>query len=186
MIALAAATSLRRGELWNSLRTRLHWSGMLGAVLLAGSTYVAVVEFTALRSGAAGVEQRSRNIKAYLEAPRLMSVSRQERRPNQALAVHDDLNAIISDLHVLTAKYGITLIEATFKPRERSAGEAILVVDVAVSLKGSYPDVKRTIAGLLSDHPALALMSVVLNKTRSTESAAEASLRFAYYERQTR
>lgn len=91
------------------------------------------------------------------------------------------LSAISGDLQSFAGQNGVALSEASFKPLTDLADGQIGRVEISARMRGAYPPLKKTLGDMLASYRSLALTSISVARSRSTDLVTEADLRFVFY-----
>ena len=100
-----------------------------------------------------------------------------------SLANFDRIAVIVSDMQEIARSNGLTLPDATYQPETNKVKSEISRVSITTHVKGSYPAIKKFIAELMASHEGLALTSVSIQRTRSTDLINETELHLTFYYR---
>ncbi len=87
---------------------------------------------------------------------------------------------VIANMQSAAIAEGLAPEEMSFQFSE-STGQAFTGLDMVLPVKGRYEQLRRFVARVLSDHPALALEGFTFNRQSVSDAALETQLRFTLY-----
>lgn len=168
---------------WTSL---FGWPGVTGCALLFFS---ALVQWGVLTQAAVSQDELrtlSSTLKSTLEEhqkrPSLDGKAALLARLSESLSSSTEQKRtnVIGQVHSAALAEGLTLQEMSFELSEAN-GSTYVGLDIVLPVNGSYVQLKRFIARLLAESPALALGGFTLNRQSVSDSTLEAQLRFTLY-----
>lgn len=159
------------------------WPWLAGTALFCIVFSVSLVERSTQRTLAAQADGQLTALtkREHLRVPSLQSAA---PAPNiiGRLEQPERLSAVAQDLKVLALQHGLVLLDAHYKPRDIVDAQ-MGRVDLSVRMTGSYVPFKKTLAALLEAHHSLALESLTLRRSASTDAVLEVDLKFIFYYR---
>ena len=162
---------------------RQHWPWLLTVALAGGSALVALFELPQLQAQNHGLQRQVQSLSAQLKVGSAAPVNAPGLDLAPRLAGIARLSAISAELQVLAGKNGLVLSEASNKPLEDAVRGEIGRMEIAAHLKGAYPALKKTVAALLAGHDGLALESLSLRRSHSTDALIDIDVRFTFFYR---
>ncbi|MCQ4347439.1 type II secretion system protein M [Pseudomonas stutzeri] len=165
---------------------RLGRPGALGAALLLFALawglfglWPASRELDALQTRAATAREHAARVAAGVEAPP-MQPGQQLASLQQSLPAQQEATAAIERIYAIAAREGIALARGDYAlaldPQTRLARYRILL-----PLRGSYPQLRRFLAAIRSQLPALVLEDIDLQRKRISETELEGRIRMVLY-----
>ncbi len=101
----------------------------------------------------------------------------------QHLALSVNLLAVARSLQELMQENGLLLSDVSYSPTAGAANVEVGRVEINAHLKSAYTPLKKAITGMLASHAGLALESVSMRRTRSTDALLDTELRFTFFYR---
>lgn len=166
--------------------SRLGWPGILGIGLIffCMSFYLSALaplqaQIDQLLSTSAPNQKRLRQIQPV--PPRIAQTPEQQLRQfYQQLPAQDTLPEVLDKLYDAANRHGISLEKGEYLPRhEKAAG--LVRYQIALPVKGGYPQLRRFIRSVLHDIPSASLDRLHLEKQHVNESTISAELQLSIY-----
>ncbi len=164
---------------------RTYWSWFLGAGVLCFTAVLAFYALPAIQTQNDVLERQIRSLQRQQRALAAASPLRQPQDFDAHLGAFGSLPALVNDLQAQAVKYKLILSDATYKPIDGAAGTDLGRMEIGVHLKGTYVPLKKMLAALFKLHEGLALQSLSVQRTRSTDSILDIDLRFNFFYRKS-
>lgn len=170
---------------WYSRRllSRLGWPPVIAAALLA---LIAAAYWAWLLP----LQQNIADLRSEAEGLRLKVAARKTNAaPNPAdqlnafyafFPVDDALTATLDAVYKAAAKENLTLQQGEYRLAPETEGK-LQRYDLTLPVKGAYPSLRRFIAQVLKDVPAIALESISFNRQGVMDIGVDAQVRFTLY-----
>ena len=162
----------------------LGWQGMAGLALLAASAmgWLAAIDPLDGQVETLKAEAASRHI----EGRRQASAARDNDPAAQLEKFYaffsrgEPLEAWLARLYEVGDRSGLTLRQAQYQPVD-AEGLALERYRITVPITATYPQLRRFLAGVLTEIPIVSLDQVTLHRQRPGDAALEANLQFTLY-----
>jgi hypothetical protein len=163
---------------------RLAWPWLAGLVLLCLAALSWLIQAPELRARDDGLDRRIALLELKLRTPLASAhLATQSQDIGARLETPERISAVARDLQAIATHNGIALLDASYKPDAHVENRDMGQVDIGVRLKGGYQPMKKTIAALLGMHESLALESLDVRRSNSTDAVLEIDLRFNFFYR---
>jgi Tfp pilus assembly protein PilO len=165
---------------------RAGWPGAVGAALLA---LCALFYYTQFQS------QQQRIVKLERELTKLRAQqSQQDATPMRAALTTDEQLAafyayfpsraktadILATLYAEAAKQSLRIDRAEYRAASDSVGK-IMRYQITLPVQGSYPQIRRFVAGTLADVPVVSIENVQFQRQKAGDQTVEAKIRLVVY-----
>ncbi|AYB62286.1 hypothetical protein [Ralstonia solanacearum] len=162
---------------------RLGWAGALLALLVGGAISVQLSLLPAERAKSADLSRRITALKQAPAAPADTTASTNRERLqifNALMPPASRYPAVLQLLFDLAASHNLVIAQAEYT-RQPSDEGGYVTCDIALPLKGPYPQIRAFIGDALLRLPTLALLGVEFRRDDTHAADVQASLRLRLY-----
>ncbi|MBT1539261.1 hypothetical protein B7R78_0019845 [Ralstonia solanacearum] len=165
------------------LARRLGWPGALLALLVGGAIGVQLNLLPAERAKSADLSHRITALKQAPAAPADTAASTNRERLqifNALMPPASRYPAVLQLLFDLAASHNLVIAQAEYTSQPSDEG-GYVTCDIALPLKGPYPQIRAFIGDALLRLPTLALLGVEFRRDDARAADVQASLRLRLY-----
>lgn len=160
---------------------RLGWVGAAGAVLLLAVALLDGLYLRPLEAERAALAERN----ALAAVVRPVADDPGPTPPAVAAPLAETAEATLRHLFAAARQAGLRLDQGDYQLRRSPAGNQGRY-QLTLPVQGSYPAIRDFIAGMLNDDPALALVSVEMNRPAIESTELDATLHFVLHLKEAR